>query len=153
MLPAQKWRSSQLISSKSHLSLSACKYASGSDTNISVLYLMKFLSDSPRSCWYPETLMMIWFPSPSPPISSCSVPHLSQVELHTLQLVTDREGNTPSWSHLPIPPEEPASFHSNTPPCLCDANKVNTLQVCTQLSSSCLFSALVRCKPEGKTRR
>lgn len=58
MLPAQKWTSFQLISSKC-LSL---KTASGSNTRISVLCLMKFLSNTPGSCWCPESLMVTQFP-------------------------------------------------------------------------------------------
>lgn len=58
MLPAQKWTSFQLIWSEC-LSL---KTASGSNTRISVLCLMKFLSNTPGSCWCPESLMVTQFP-------------------------------------------------------------------------------------------
>lgn len=115
MLPAQKWRSSQLISSKSHHSLSASKNCrSGSDIKISVLCLMKLLWDSPESCWFPETLMVTWFPSPSTPISSCLLliyPRWSS----SWSLRATREGNTtsssPRLSLLSLHPSIP------TPPC------------------------------------
>ncbi|PKU44396.1 hypothetical protein llap_5339 [Limosa lapponica baueri] len=69
-------------------------------------------------------------------------PHLSQAELYALRLFIGIGGDTPTLSPLPVLPEEPISFHSNTPvtgvipPCLCDANKIIALQLkCNETAS------------------